>query len=266
MMLSFTLAIAALVTATSANAPAPAAFKAPAIEASPDFAALASTTLAFAPEAIDSSEFIAPEFIAVDALQDAASPAATTAPDVAPVAATNASASAANHSNRFFHRGSWRWNIQLGVGSDLGDETFGIGGFGVSYFLEDSFTMEFELNGLYFSQSGEDDDGNEGENTAAINLALLFRWHFWISDDQRWSIYADAGAGIMFSGEDVPPGGTGFNFTPQAGMGFSALLDAERDIRLLSGFRWYHVSNANTSDNNPGLNTLLIYAGVNFPF
>ncbi len=244
MLSSFMLTIAALVTATSADASSPAV-----LDVTPDFSALASTTLTFAPEAIDGE---ASDLIAVDALQDAASSAATTAPESAAV-------DVPSHANRFFQRGSWRWNIQLGVGSDFGDESLGIAGFGVSCFLEDTFTMDFELNGLYFSQS-------EGDDTAAINLALLFRWHFWRSSDNHWSIYADAGAGLMLSGEDVPPGGTSFNFTPQAGMGFSVLLDEARDVRLLSGFRWYHVSNANTFEDNPGLNTLMVYAGVNFPF
>lgn len=243
----------------------------------PDFAALASATLAYAPPAPSTSDTAlaigSSAFSTLDTIQDAASHApdsapsasATTAPstidaDNANSASQNSAASAVGN-NRFFQRGSWRWNIQLGAGSDFGDEALVIAGFGVSCFLEKSFTIDFELNGLYFSQSEDD-----GEDTGALNLALLFRWHFWISDDQRWSIYADAGAGVMFSGDDVPPGGSSFNFTPQAGIGFSTLLDKARDIRLLSGFRWYHVSNANTFEDNPGLNTLMVYAGVNFPF
>lgn len=253
MLLSFTLTIAALVTATSADASAPAMFETPSFDTPPDFSALASTTLAFEPDAIvDGTSTDPSTFTSMTSLQDATA----TQPVAAPAADTTAGPSSAN---RFFQRGSWRWNIQLGVGSDFGDEALGIAGFGVSCFLEDTFTMDFELNGLYFSQS-------EGDDTAAINVALLFRWHFWRSNDNHWSIYADAGAGLMLSGEDVPPGGSSFNFTPQAGMGFSVLLDEARDVRLLSGFRWYHVSNANTFEDNPGLNTLMVYASVNFPF
>ena len=257
-MLSLLSPIAALVVATSADALHPTAM--PAIASTPDFAALATTTLVFAPGIVDiNSSLDASTLAAIDAIQDS-SATALPANESASAATRETDASeSSSHDNRFFHRDSWRWNIQLALASDFGDETLGIAGFGVSYFLDTDFTIDFELNGLYANQS-------HGDDTGGLNLALLLRWHFWISHDQRWSIYADAGAGILFTGNDVPPSGSSFNFTPQAGMGFSMLLDEHCDARLLAGMRWYHVSNANTYEDNPGLNTLMVYAGVNFPF
>ncbi len=63
---------------------------------------------------------------------------------------------------------------------------------------------------------------------------------------------------------DEPFGGTTFNFTPQAGFGASWEIAA--NTRLLTGVRWYHISNARTSDNNPGLDSILFYIGATFPF
>jgi hypothetical protein len=34
----------------------------------------------------------------------------------------------------------------------------------------------------------------------------------------------------------------------------------------MAGARWYHISNANTGESNPGRNSLQIYGGVSFPF
>jgi hypothetical protein len=63
---------------------------------------------------------------------------------------------------------------------------------------------------------------------------------------------------------DEPDGGTYFNFTPQAGVGASFAV--AEDTRLLAGVRWHHISNARSSDNNPGRDSLEIYAGVSFAF
>jgi lipid A 3-O-deacylase len=151
---------------------------------------------------------------------------------------------------------SSRWNLLGGVGHNLDDDSEAFLGVGFSYFVATRLSLEVEFNGWYF---------NVEEGSAwGINSNLLIRWHFWQSNDGRWTLFGDAGAGLLLSTENVPSTGSDFNFTPQLGGGFS--LDIGNDNRLLAGARWHHVSNANTRGDNPGQDNLLFFAGVSFPF
>lgn len=152
---------------------------------------------------------------------------------------------------------SWRFNIQGAY--DLGihdtEDVFGLGGVGLSYFCVDHLSLEMELNAMYFNQ-------DEGPDAWGGNFALLMRWHFmW---KQNWSLYIDGGAGVLLTTEDVPPAGSSFNFTPQAGLGLSVAITDE--VRLLTGVRWHHISNANIYSSNPGRDSIEIYAGLSLPF
>jgi hypothetical protein len=162
-------------------------------------------------------------------------------------------------SNPYFTQGTWRWQLQAALSSDFHDVSHAMGGIGWSYFLERDLTIDFEVNGMFISQE-------RGSDTVAGNLTMLLRWHFRIDDSQRWSLYADAGIGLLYAGSDVPQKGSAFNFTPQLGVGASFLLDEANDTRLLTGMRWHHISNANTFEDNRGVDALMLYAGINMPF
>ncbi len=158
---------------------------------------------------------------------------------------------------------SWRWMLQGGGGIDVRDSGngFGLFGAGVSYFIIDNLSVDLELNGVYFNQNGSDAPG--------VNFTMLFRWHFFARE--KWSIYLDIGAGLMKTTSivpgrtpDEPVGGSSFNFTPQAGGGFTLAVDDQ--ARLFCGIRFYHVSNAQIFENNPGRDHVYLYAGVSFPF
>jgi hypothetical protein len=156
----------------------------------------------------------------------------------------------------FGTEGSWRINVQAGGGADVTDteDWMAMGGVGLSYFMVKDLSIDFELNGWYFDQ--------EEDNAVGANFNLLFRWHFMSKD--TWSIYADAGAGMIVTSEDVPPDGSSFNFTPQAGVGTT--FEVATNIRAMVGIRWHHVSNASLYAHNPGRDNALIYAGLSFPF
>jgi lipid A 3-O-deacylase len=157
---------------------------------------------------------------------------------------------------RFGAKGSRRWSLQAGYGVEgkERDNSLALGGAGVSWFIADGLSLDLELNGMKFNQSGDDGWG--------ANLNLLFRWHF--INERDWSMYLDGGAGLLLTANDVPDDGSSFNFTPQAGLGFSFALSD--DIRLMTGVRWHHISNANTYEENPGRDSVMGYVGVSFPF
>lgn len=163
----------------------------------------------------------------------------------------------------FGEQDSWRWYIQGGAGldvTDAGNQLYLLGG-GVSYFVVNDLSINFELNGLGVLQAGDD--------AAGVNLGFLVRFHF--VNRRTWSLYGELGAGILGTTADVPGpsaaeprGGTQFSFTPQIGGGVT--VQVRPDVHLMAGARWFHISNANTWADNPGRDSILFYAGVTVPF
>jgi lipid A 3-O-deacylase len=171
-------------------------------------------------------------------------------------AAGTPSAADYRHPPRYGREGSRRWRSHGAYGGSVQDkdDTFGLVGVGFSQFIADGVSLDLELNGMFFHQEIEDASG--------INASLLFRWHF--IRERSWSMYLDGGAGVLWSTNDVPAQGSSFNFTPQAGLGFT--FDVGDDVRLLVGGRWHHISNANLYSDNPGRDSFIGYLGVSFPF
>ncbi len=73
--------------------------------------------------------------------------------------------------------------------------------------------------------------------------------------------------GLLFAFDNVPEGGTGFNFLPRLGVGFTKQLD-EDGTRLIMGVRWQHLSNGRIEgdERNPSRDSVMVWAGVMFPF
>jgi hypothetical protein len=148
------------------------------------------------------------------------------------------------------------WLINGGLATDFNDTNAARVGVGISYFVADDVSFDAELNLLYFNQPEDDALG--------VNLNFMIRWHALRNNARTWSLYFDAGVGLMGSNEDVPDHGSRFSFTPQLGAGMSFQIAG--DSRLYVGTRWHHVSNANIFEANPGIDTQLVYAMLGFPF
>jgi len=157
---------------------------------------------------------------------------------------------------RYGEAGSVRLDLRGGYGTDIkdGDQWIAQGGLGLSGFIEDGLALRVELNGAQIRQLQGSEQG--------VNVALLFEWHF--LRHESWSLFLDAGAGVLFTTDDVPAGGSKFNFTPQAGFGLTAELT--EDVRLVAGVKWHHISNANVFDDNPGRDHVMVYTGLSLPF
>jgi len=153
-------------------------------------------------------------------------------------------------------------DTHLSFGSGLGltfedEPSTDIGGF-ASYHRFLAHDVEFiaELAVFHYNQLGD--------NTIGVNPGVNFRWHYVNTGD--WSLYADVGIGLLVSPDDVPDGGTSFNFTPRVGVGLTRRL-TQSGLRLITGARWHHVSNARIEgdDRNPDRDGILLYAGLSFP-
>ena len=126
-----------------------------------------------------------------------------------------------------------------------------------SYFIAKDVEFAGELALWYFNQPGDNAEG--------ASASMIFRWHF--IDTGPWTVYVDAGIGVLGATNSVPEGGTSFDFMPRAGVGFTRLL-SDDGLRLQVGLRWFHVSNARIlgDENNPAIDQALVYAGIIFPF
>ena len=128
-----------------------------------------------------------------------------------------------------------------------------------SQFLADELEFAVEFAGWYFAQDKED--------TGGISGSMAFRWHFLHDDDYDWTVYGDAGIGLLAAFDEVPSGGKEFNFLPRLGLGFTKRI-SEEGARLQAGIRWHHISNGRYAGdvNNPSRDSVLIHAGIMIPF
>ena len=121
-----------------------------------------------------------------------------------------------------------------------------------SRFLADDIEFATELDAWYFDQ--------DGPNAFGVSPTMIFRWH--LVNTGKWTVYGDAGIGILLASDSVPDGGSNVNFMPRAGAGVTYGLT--EDTRLQFGLRWHHVSNARITgdESNPARDGPLIYFGI----
>lgn len=162
---------------------------------------------------------------------------------------------------QFGDKGTTRLTFGSAYANDLGDSNdFNLHA-AYSVFLEQDFEFIVELAGWYFDQ--------EGDDTAGVSGSMIFRYHFFPQDTREWSAYVDAGIGLLAGFDEVPDGGTEFNFLPRVGAGLTGSLDQLRDgARWIVGVRWHHISNARIrgDQQNPSRDAVLVYAGITLPF
>lgn len=173
-------------------------------------------------------------------------------------AAAPATATVAGSAPLYASKGWTGWTVTLGAANDFGSNTDLTVQGSLSTFLADRLEVGVELGLWYFVQR---------DDTAGISMNFDARWHFWMSDDRDWTLFAEGRIGLLGSFDDVPDGGSSFNFTPGAGLGFTRAL-GDSPARLIGGLRWHHISNAriNGDGNNPGRNALMAFVGITWPF
>lgn len=173
---------------------------------------------------------------------------------------TEAKLDASSPGPEFGKTGS-RW-VSIGAGAASNGDFTDLNLYGrYEYFIARDIEIIGELGVWNYQQEGKDATG--------FNPALVLRYHFY--HGERWTWFIDGGIGFLFSTDPVNrtdgDEGSSFNFTPRAGGGFTRAIGDE-GARLEVGMRWAHVSNARISGNNdnPGRDSLMLYAGLIFPF
>ncbi len=123
---------------------------------------------------------------------------------------------------------------------------------GGNYFIRDNFSLGVEIAGYGVSQPGDD--------AAAVGLSGVFRHHLF--DWDRKTLFFDGSFGPFEASEQVPGGGTRFNFVSRLGAGMT--FDLQNDTKLMAGARWWHLSNAQIEGarRNPSINGIELYIGL----
>lgn len=89
---------------------------------------------------------------------------------------------------------------------------------------------------------------------------FILKWNF--TAGRRVAPYVEFGGGILFSPDELPPGSSQVNFTPQAAMGVQIFTRERRALSLAA--RYVHVSNAGLATPNPGINTVQFTIGYHW--
>jgi len=113
--------------------------------------------------------------------------------------------------------------------------------------------LEFMVEGTFLFNT-EPTNGFAGGATANLRYNFL-RW-------RRVVPYFEIGAGFGGVGFDLDGQSNGFNFFLQAGLG--ARWFVKERVALGAGWRFHHISNANSNLPNLGLDSSLFLAGVTY--
>jgi hypothetical protein len=159
-----------------------------------------------------------------------------------------------------FDKGTRTLQLSGGYYVDVkeGDEEVAHASLAGGYYLFNNFSANLSLDGYALDTEFQDTYVGGG-------ITLLFRYHF-LEIGDRFTMYLDGGAGVIYSDKEIPDFGTHFNFTPQASLG--ATFRVYDNVHLFGGARYFHISNAAIQgvDENPGLDAVGGYVGLMFDF
>ena len=127
----------------------------------------------------------------------------------------------------------------------------------------DSLSLEYTLDVIPASVLFEPGSVRSGSSTiygaglSPVGFKLNFGQESWIKP------FVAASFGFLYFQKDVPvPRSAHFNFAPEVGFGAQFFLAPRRALTL--GYKWHHISNANTGRSNPGMDSHVFYAGFSF--
>ena len=127
----------------------------------------------------------------------------------------------------------------------------------------ESFSLEYTLDIFPAAVVFEPDRVRKGSSTiygaglSPFGLKANFGQQSWIKP------FVAASVGFLYFQDDIPvPHSSRFNFTPEIGLGLQFFLAPKRAVTL--GYKFHHMSNANTGRFNPGMDSHVIYAGFSF--
>ncbi len=155
----------------------------------------------------------------------------------------------------FGSEGSASWWMGGTAAAEIGITHLAFARGGVDWFVATDFSIGLQADLGWAATEGKD-------GGMLVGVAPILRWHF--LHRERWTLFAELGVGAAWTTVPIPEGGTRFNFTPQAGLGATWALDDRWRLRAAIG--WFHMSNARTGSNNPGLDSVAVTIGIGRSF
>ncbi|NIR47000.1 acyloxyacyl hydrolase [candidate division KSB1 bacterium] len=103
-------------------------------------------------------------------------------------------------------------------------------------------------------------DRNSKDSVYGFGLSPVgLKWY--VLQVSRFKLFTNGSGGFLTFVEDVPdPDARKFNFTFEFGGGIEVFTNSRVGIAL--GYRYHHLSNANTEKVNPGLDANIFYIGI----
>jgi len=99
-----------------------------------------------------------------------------------------------------------------------------------------------------------------GNTTWGIGANLLYEHHF--ATKGRVLPVWKFGVGLLYADREIPARETRFNFSAMTALGVDIMMSQRRALFL--GYRFHHISNANTGPRNPGINVHAVIFGLSF--
>ena len=135
--------------------------------------------------------------------------------------------------------GSRWWTIGTAYADNLHNASDFNLHFAFSQFIADDLEFAVEAAVWYFHQPGDD--------TGGVSGSMIFRWHFWHAPDYKWSVFGDAGIGIL-GGSTTCPTAAPARLPPPPRRRLHLRLRRQhrrREPRLQAHGqrRWHHISN-----------------------
>jgi opacity protein-like surface antigen len=127
----------------------------------------------------------------------------------------------------------------------------------------ESLSLEYTLDLFPAAVVFEPEDVRRGRSTiygaglSPLGIKVNFAQQSWIKP------FVAASVGFLYFQDDVPvPRSSRFNFTPEIGLGVQFFLTPKTAATV--GYKFHHMSNANTGQSNPGMDSHVLYAGFSF--
>jgi len=89
---------------------------------------------------------------------------------------------------------------------------------------------------------------------------FILKWNF--TSGRKVAPYLELGGGVLLSLDNLPPGTSNVNFTPQASFGVQIFTREKRAVSLAA--KYVHISNAGLATPNPGINTIQFSIGYHW--
>ncbi len=127
-----------------------------------------------------------------------------------------------------------------------------------------SFAIKNEVKNPDYISEKETPDTPKTVRTNTFSIGVqpaAFRFVF--MPRRRLKPYVRLGAGFIFSSKPIPvPDSPSYNFAADFGGGLMYHLSRKRTINF--GYRYFHISNMNIGEINPGYNANVFYVGYSF--